>query len=98
MSTSVLCGQAALVGLPKIVREGTTSSNTKDSSSKHNRKTEDGSSNSNSNSTMVVETIKSVLDVGVPKYLHADKKRLKGEPDAGMEVFKLSKVRMTIFF
>mmetsp|Transcript_7390 Transcript_7390/g.18142 ORF Transcript_7390/g.18142 Transcript_7390/m.18142 type:complete len:1580 (-) Transcript_7390:162-4901(-) len=70
MASSVLCGQAALVGFPKVGRDGTSSKQKKNDSN---------------------ETIKSVSDVGVPKYLHADKKRLMGEPNAGMEVFKLSK-------
>lgn len=40
------------------------------------------------------EKTTTLIDVALPKHLKVDRKRLKGAQTAGMEVFKLSKVRL----
>jgi hypothetical protein len=93
MSSSVLCGQAALVGLPTISRNNTMGDNSDKKKKKSQSSNGDNDNAVAAGVTFVVETPPKVEDVVVPEHLKVDKKRLKGEQNSGMEVFKLSKVR-----
>jgi len=89
MASNILCGQSGLLGLPSVAANDVRSSN---GSTINNSGTGDLKTSSTNQSVHQLQRgMTSLADAKLNPYLRVDRKQLKRDVKAGMEVYKISK-------
>jgi hypothetical protein len=85
MASNILCGQSGLLRLPSVRNASTTTGKKKVNNTSTNTKNDDDGDGK-------MTTMVSLTNAKTNRYLTVDRKQLKSDPSAGMEVCKISKV------
>lgn len=94
MASNILCGQSGLLGLPSVAAKDVRISN---SSTISNSGIGDlKTSSTNQSLHQLQRGMISLADAKLNPYLRVERKQLKRDVKAGMEVYKISKVRVFV--
>ena len=98
MSSNVLCGQSGLLGLPSLRVENknfSSSASVLSQSGIGDLKTpKNANTNGSNNQQSLQMNMTSLADAKLNPYLRVDRKKLKSDSTTGMDVYKISKVRL----